>query len=81
MQMTWSIHALDLKSLQHPPNSRDLAPSNYFQFPNLEKWIGGNRFGANTEIIDVMNEYFNELDKPYYSKENAKIANESRHSI
>ena len=34
-----------------PSYSADFAPSDYFLFPNLKKWLGGKRFYSNDEII------------------------------
>ena len=44
--------------LPHPPYSPDLAPSDYFLFPNMNTWLGGKRFSLNEEIIAAANEYF-----------------------
>ena len=33
--------------LPHPPYSPDLAPSDYFLFPNMKTWLGGKRFSSN----------------------------------
>ena len=52
--------------LPHPPYSPDLAPSDYFLFPNLNKWLGGKRFYANVEIISQTNTYFEDLEKSYW---------------
>ena len=50
----------------HPPYSPDLAPCDYFLFPNLKKWLGGKRFSSNDEIIDQKNAYFKDLEKSYF---------------
>ena len=47
--------------LPHPPYSTDLAPSDYFLFPNLKKWLSGKRFYSNYEIISQTNTYFREI--------------------
>lgn len=49
-----------------PLYSPDLAPSNYYLFPNLKKWLGGKKFDNNEEVIDAVNEYFEELDESHY---------------
>ena len=48
--------------------SPDLAPSDYYLFPNLKKWLAGQRFYSNEEVIADTNGYFADLDKPYYSE-------------
>src|SRR5436190_12976832 len=41
------INELNFELLPHAPYSPDLAPSDYFLFPNLKKWLGGKRFANN----------------------------------
>ena len=60
------IHELGYELLSHPPHSPDLAPSDYFLFPNLKKWYGGKRFDSNDEIISQTNVYFEDLVKSYF---------------
>lgn len=57
------IHELKFELMLHPPYSPDLAPSDYYLFPNLKKWLGGKRFKSNEEVIEAVNEYFEELDE------------------
>lgn len=57
------VHQLNYELLPHPPYSPDLAPSNYFLFPNLKKWLGSRRFGSNEEVIVETNAYFEGLKK------------------
>ena len=45
-------HELDFESLPHPPYSPDLAPSNYYLFSNLEKWLRGRRFESKSEEVE-----------------------------
>lgn len=52
--------------LPHPPYSPDLAPCDYFLFPNLKKWLGGKRFGSNDEVINETNAYFDDLPKSHF---------------
>ena len=37
--------------LPHPAYSLDLAPCDYFLFPNLKKWFGGKRFITKEQLI------------------------------
>lgn len=60
------IHELGYELLPHPAYSPDLAPCDYFLFPNLKKWLGGKRFGSNEEVITETNAYFESLEKSYY---------------
>ena len=53
-----SIMELKLEVLQHLPYSSDLAPSDFFLFPNLKKWLGGRRFTSSEEVIAQTDAYF-----------------------
>ncbi|XP_022822885.1 histone-lysine N-methyltransferase SETMAR-like [Spodoptera litura] len=62
------IDELGYELLPHPAYSPDLAPCDYFLFPNLKKWLGGKRFASNDEVISQTNAYFKDLDKTYFSE-------------
>jgi histone-lysine N-methyltransferase SETMAR len=49
------IEELKFELVDHPPYSPDLAPSDFFLFPNLNKWLSGQRFFSNEEVIDRTN--------------------------
>ena len=59
---------LRFQLVPHPPYSPDLAPSDYYLFPNMKKWLAGRRFYSNEEVIAETNAYFEELDQSYYSE-------------
>ncbi|KAG5323089.1 SETMR methyltransferase, partial [Pseudoatta argentina] len=59
--------------LPHPAYSPDLAPCDYFLFPNLKKWFGGKRFTREQLIAET--EAFEGLDKSYYSDGLEKLKN------
>lgn len=59
---------LGWKLLPHPPYSPDLAPSDYYLFSNLKKWLSGKKFYSNEEVIAETNAYFEELEKKTYLK-------------
>ena len=52
--------------LPHPPYSADLAPCDFFLFPNMKKWLGGKRFKSSEEVIAATEADFAEFDKPYF---------------
>src|SRR5436190_22178427 len=52
------INELNFELLPHAPYSPDLAPSDYFLFPNLKKWLGGKRFANNEEVESAVDGYF-----------------------
>ncbi|XP_023217030.1 histone-lysine N-methyltransferase SETMAR-like [Centruroides sculpturatus] len=60
------ITELKFELLPHPPYSPDLAPSDFFLFPNLKKWLGGQRFTSNEMVIAQTNAYFEDLPKSYF---------------
>ncbi|KAG5318550.1 SETMR methyltransferase, partial [Pseudoatta argentina] len=51
--------------LPHPAYSLDLAPCDYFLFPNLKEWFGGKRFTTREQLIAETEAYFEGLDKSY----------------
>jgi len=59
---------IGFRLVPHPPYSPDLAPSDYYLFPNMKKWLAGKRFYSNEEVIAETNAYFTNLDKSYYSE-------------
>ena len=50
----------DLKfgELCHPPYSPDLAPSDYYLFSNLKKFLRGTRFLDDSEVESTVQRYF-----------------------
>ena len=62
-------HKLHFQLLSHPPYSPDLAPNNYWLFPDLKRMLQGERFGSNEEVILETEAYF---DKSFYKKNKIK---------
>ncbi|EGI70969.1 Mariner Mos1 transposase [Acromyrmex echinatior] len=62
------LDQLRFELVAHPPYSPDLAPSNYYLFPNLKRWLQGKRFTSNEEVIAETEAYFEGLDISYYRK-------------
>lgn len=60
------IEELKFELIDHPPYSPDLAPSDFFLFPNLKKWLAGQRFTSNEEVIAETNAYFEDFQKSYF---------------
>ena len=54
--------------LPHPPYSPYLAPSDYYLFPKLKRWLQGKRFYTNEEVILETEAYFAQFDKSYFFK-------------
>lgn len=67
VRLTWpKIHEVRFKLISHTAYSPDLAPTDYYLFSNLKKWLGVKRFESNDEIIDAASGYFEGLDKSIY---------------
>ena len=62
------LDQLRFELVAHSPYSPDLAPSNYYLFPNLKRWLQGKRFTSNEEVIAETEAYFEGLDVSYYRK-------------
>ncbi|KAG5311082.1 SETMR methyltransferase, partial [Acromyrmex insinuator] len=54
------LDQLRFELVAHPPYSPDLAPSNYYLFPNLKQWLQGKRFTSNEECIALEDNYVEE---------------------
>ena len=53
--------------LNHLLYSPDLAPSDYYLFPNLKKFLVGEYFTLNEEAIEAMDRHFaDKLESFYY---------------
>ncbi|XP_071083831.1 histone-lysine N-methyltransferase SETMAR-like [Haliotis cracherodii] len=55
-----------LKVLPHPPYSPDLAPSDYFLFPNLKKELRGRHFRSDDERTTAMEGWLHEQPHGFY---------------
>lgn len=67
---TAKLVELRYELLPQSPYSLDLAPYDFFLFLiiflNMKKWLGGNCFTSNKEVIAVTEAYFAEFDKSYF---------------
>ena len=53
--------------IPHPAYSPDLAPSNFFLFPNLKKDICGLHFRSDEEVVMAVEEWVNGKDLDFFS--------------
>ena len=60
------LHELYYKLLCHPLYSPNLAPSDFFLFPNMKKQVAGEKFVTNEEVEWDIDAYFAELLNSYY---------------
>ena len=61
-----AIQESGFELIDHPPYSPDMAPSDYFLFPNLKSCLRGKRFESNYDVISCVNEHFEGKDKGYF---------------
>ena len=55
------------KLIPHPAYSPDLAPSDFFLFPNLKKDIRGLHFRSDEEVVMAVEEWVNGKDPDFFS--------------
>ena len=55
--------------IPHPAYSPDLAPSDFFLFPNLKNDIRGLHFRSDEEVVMAVEEWLNEKDPDFFSSE------------
>lgn len=58
-----AIRECGFAQLHHPPYSPDLAPSDYFLFPNTKKYLKGKRFESAEEIMSSIWEVWEDKDE------------------
>jgi histone-lysine N-methyltransferase SETMAR len=61
--------------LPHPPYSPDLAPSDFFLFPQLKSTLRGRRFNTDNDVITVTEDYFSSKSRGYYRDGIRKVKN------
>ena len=55
------------KLIPQPAYSPDLAPSDFFLFPNLKKDIRGLHFWSDEEVVTAVEEWVNGKDPDFFS--------------
>ena len=55
------------KLIPHPAYSPDLAPSDYFLFPDLKNDIHGRHFRSNEEVVAAVEEWVRDKDLGFFS--------------
>ena len=61
-----AIHDAGFELIEHPPYSPDLAPSDFYLFPNLEDQLRGKRFDSDNDVMCAVEEYFDSLDESIF---------------
>ena len=62
------IHQSDFIKLNHPAYSRDIAPSDYYLFSNLKKFLRGKNFNSDNEATTTVEDYLTDLDSDFFCK-------------
>lgn len=60
------LNTLGFQLVHHPPYSPDLAPSDYFLFPNLKKHLKGQRFEDISDVTQAAESWFEEQPKEFF---------------
>ena len=61
-------HEFHFKLLLHPPDSPDLALSDYWLLADLKRMLQVKKFGSNDEVISETESYFKTKDKSFNKK-------------
>jgi len=64
---------LGFQCIDHPPYSPDLAPSDYHLFTALEKQLKGRHFSSNTEVIAVVETWFDGQPSEFFLSDLQKL--------
>ena len=63
-----AIQQCGFQQLNHPPYSPDLAPSDYFLFRVMKKFLRGKRFSSDEEVKEAVTTWFEEQSKDFFSR-------------
>lgn len=76
-----ALHKVGFDIIDHPPYSPDLAPSDYYLFPNLKRELRGKKFSTDEEVKDAVSAYFSEKDKTFFYEGIHKLIHRSEKCI
>ena len=62
-----AVEGNEYELIPHPAYSPDLAPSDFFLFPNLKKDIHGRHFRSNKEVVAAVEEWVRDKDPGFFS--------------
>ena len=54
----FAVHDCGFELIDHSPYSPNLAPSDYFLFPNLKKHLAGKRYESSDDVISAVEDFF-----------------------
>ena len=55
-----------MEVLNHPPNSPDLSPCNFFLFPRLKKMLSGNKYTSRSSLGSAIYKCLQQIPKEDY---------------
>lgn len=76
-----ALEKVGFEILAHPPYSPDLAPSDYYLFPNLKKELRGKKFSSDEEVKDAVSAYFADKNKTFFFEGIHKLIERSEKCI
>ena len=62
-----AVHDCGFELIDHPPYSPDLAPSDYFLFPNLKKHLAGEQYESDGDVISAVEDFFEGQEENFYA--------------
>ena len=65
-QSTSAIMTTGFNLLAHPPYSPDLAPSDFYLFSHLKKYLRGTQFSNKEELMETVNDFFSSRPTDFF---------------
>ena len=62
-----AVHDCGFELIDHHPYALDLAPSDYFLFPNLKKHLAGKRYENDDDVISAVEDFFESEEENFYA--------------
>lgn len=76
-----AVRDCGFEEINHPPYSPDLAPSDYFLFPNLKKDLRGKRFSDDEKLKAAINAHFEDKEEKYFFEGIEKLVSRANKCI
>ena len=62
-----AVHDCGLELVDHPPYYSDLAPSDYFLFFNMKKYLAGKQYWTDDEVKAAVEDFLEDQDESFYT--------------
>ena len=62
-----AVHDCGFKVVNHPPYSPDLAPSDYFLFPNKRKDLAGKHYRTDDEVLSAVKDFLGGQNESFHT--------------